>query len=123
MLNKYYLIISLAIIFFIGSYSIFNAGYEQKPEELKDEEKTVIESVNEEEERKESLKNNEPRRRESEKIEVETEEGKMNEDQSNKSLTNLVEKISPHPENRVKCTRLVKGIPSPKAIEYHPDGK
>ncbi len=115
--NKYYLIVSLAIIFFIGSYSIFNAGYEETIEEdLKNkQEETIIES---------SPKENEKIKKDSESdMQQEGDGEEMNIKKKNdKPLTNLVKEISPHPESKVKCTHKIEGIPSPQAIEYHPDG-
>ena len=115
--NKYYLVTSLAIIFFIGFYSIFNAGYDQDFEEERGKQETIIESDHEEDKKTEGgLEDN------NQKEDVEKDEDYLD-DKREDDLTNLIEKIDPHPENKIDCTHLVKGIPSPKAVEYHPNGE
>ena len=123
-MNKYYFVISLAIIVFIGSYSVFNAGY--NPEEPAEE----VEQVDElkKEETDDGLDYGEDNEKDiedeglTEKEGEEEDKDEPGEDKADNSLTNLIEDIDPHPESRVKCRRKIKGIPSPKAVEFHPSG-
>ncbi len=90
--NKYYLITSIAIIFFIGSFAIFNAGYEESAKE----------DIQEKEEEKQTVIG-------------------PSKDSSKEEATEE-EKIKEYFPETVECSYEIEGIPSPKAVRFNPEG-
>ncbi len=120
-MNKYYLIISLAVIIFIGSYSIFSAGYEVEDFNSNDEE-TVI--APEEKERDEGAENN--KEEQSVVVKENDEEIDKDDEDDEKSLENLIgtgEGLESNPNSLVDCNYKLQTIPSPKAVEHRPNSK
>ncbi|MGM0438837.1 MAG: YncE family protein [Patescibacteria group bacterium] len=116
--NKYYLIISLALISLIGIYSMFNAGYNPeedfKPDRNEETileqpklEETILKKRDQENEENEEVEDNSNDKEESDSEEVKTSAG--------------VKEIKLHSDNEVECLYKIENITSPKSLAFRPN--
>ena len=118
-MNKYYLIVSLAIIIFIGSYSIFSAGYEVEDLDSNDEETIIAPEEEKQNEIDKKDKDEESKKEEDEEVDREDE----NDEEGLGNLTGTIESLESNPDSLVSCDYRLKTIPSPKAVEHRPNSQ